>query len=137
MRSKTPPPSAASPPPHRLLGPIKRTPPPPLRTALTAPLLRSSPRPHSPDTEHHHRRLLLFTAGLTPPLPRSPKPAVRTGKIPSIFFYSHGELRALASPTSLHSVKLRWCSVLGSTVDRSAARSTGCGPSPLAFLVEK
>jgi hypothetical protein len=34
-------------------------------------------------------------------------------------------------------VKLRLRFVLGSTVDRSAAQSTGCGPSPAPFLVEK
>jgi hypothetical protein len=84
-RSKTPPPSATSPPPHHLPGPIKRTPPLPLRTALAAPLLRSSPHPQSLDTKHHRYRLLLFTAGLIPPLPRSPKPTVMTGKIPSSF----------------------------------------------------
>jgi hypothetical protein len=77
--------------------------PPPLCTALAAPLLRSSPRPQSPDTEHHRRLLLLFTAGLTLPLPRSPKPVVRTDKISSIFFCSRGEFRALASSTSPHS----------------------------------
>jgi hypothetical protein len=33
--------------------------------------------------------------------------------------------------------KLWWRSILGSTMDQSAARSTGCGPGPPAFLVEK
>jgi hypothetical protein len=50
---------------------------------------------------------------------------------------------AAASSMPLHHrrdrtlVKLRLCSVLGSTVDRSTVRSTDCGPSPLAFLLEK
>jgi hypothetical protein len=103
MRSKTPLPPATSPPPHRLPGPIKRTPPPPFRTTLAAPLLRTSPHPQSLDTEHHRRRLLLSTTGLIPPLPWSPKHMVRTSKIPSTFFCSRSELRALASLMSPHS----------------------------------
>jgi hypothetical protein len=100
---KTPPPPASSPPLHHLPVPINAPPPPPLYTTLAAPLLRSSPCPQSPNTEHHRYRLLLLTAGLTPPLPRSPKPVVRTDKIPSIFFCRRGKLRALASSTSPHS----------------------------------
>jgi hypothetical protein len=102
-RSKTQPPSAASPPPHHLPGPIKRTPtstslhrarcsPPSLFS--TSPVTRHrAPLPPSPPLHHRPH----------PPLPRSPKPMVRTGRIPSIFFYSRGELRAFASSTSPHS----------------------------------
>jgi hypothetical protein len=136
-RSKTPPPLAASPPPHGLPGPIKITPPPPLRTTLAATLLRSSPRPQSPNTEHHRCHLLLFTIGLTPPLPRSRKHAVRTSKIPLSFSAAAASSLPLHHRRARTLAKLRWRSVLGSTVDQSVARSTGCGPSPPAFLVEK
>jgi hypothetical protein len=46
---------------------------------------------------------LSTAASSTTALPQSPKPAVRTGKIPSIFFCSRFELNAFASLASLHS----------------------------------
>jgi hypothetical protein len=103
MRSKTPPLSAASPPPHRLPDPIKFI----LASASLHRTRCSPPSLFSASLVARHRA----PPPLSPPLHRQPHPAIasvtkargKDGNIPSFFFCSRGELRALASSTSPHS----------------------------------
>jgi hypothetical protein len=137
MGIKTPPSPASSPPPHLLPDPIKCTPASASlhRTHCSPPSLFSA----SPFAPHR------APPSLSPPLHRRPHPATvpitkAHGKDRQDLLYLFLQPQRASCPCiidELHSAEALVAFYPRVHREPKCRRSMGCGPSPLAFLVEK